>query len=133
MRRTHILLAILQPATAAKPPLFGPHGFDLAGMDTTVNACDNFYQFAVGKWRDTHPLPAQYSRFGRFEEVADRNRDVLHAILEEDAASAATAPPHQSLAICRMRCSSSSLFFRRARYRAVLRASSTTRHDRRSL
>jgi putative endopeptidase len=104
MRRIHILLAILfavacsttgnrQPATsAAKPPLFGPHGFDLAGMDTTVNACDNFYQFAVGKWRDTHPLPAQYSRFGRFEEVADRNREVLHAILEEDAASAATAP-----------------------------------------
>ena len=105
MRRTHILLAILftvacgtttgnrQPATSAsKPPLFGPHGFDLTGMDQTVKACDDFYRFAVGKWRDTHPLPAQYSRFGRFEEVADRNRDVLHSILEEDAASAATAP-----------------------------------------
>ena len=106
MRRTLILFAILfaaacstttdnrQPTTenAAKPPLFGPHGFDLTGMDQTVKACDDFYQFAVGKWRDTHPLPAQYSRFGRFEEVADRNRDVLHTILEEDAATAATAP-----------------------------------------
>src|SRR5438874_5252407 len=105
MRRTHILLAILfavacstttgnrQPATStSKPPLFGPHGFDLTGMDQTVKACDDFYRFAVGTWRDTHPLPAQYSRFGRFEEVADRNREVLHSILEEDAASAATAP-----------------------------------------
>jgi putative endopeptidase len=82
-----------QPTTTpARMPLFGPHGFDLAGMDQTANACDDFYQFAVGKWRETHPLPAQYSRFGRFEEVADRNRDVLHSILEDDAAAAATAP-----------------------------------------
>ena len=78
--------------TPARMPLFGPHGFDLTGMDPSANACDNFYQFAVGKWRETHPLPAQYSRFGRFEEVADRNRDVLHSILEDDAAAAATAP-----------------------------------------
>jgi len=29
-------------------------------MDTSVKACDDFYRFAVGKWRDTHPLPPQY-------------------------------------------------------------------------
>jgi len=80
-----------QPTTATKSPLFGEHGFDTTGMDRSVNACDDFYRFAVGKWRDTHPLPAQYSRYGRFEELSERNRDVLHAILEEDAA-AATAP-----------------------------------------
>jgi putative endopeptidase len=62
------------PTTASNPPLFGPHGFDLTGMDTSVNACDDFYRFATGKWRETHPLPAQYSRFGRFEEVSERNR-----------------------------------------------------------
>src|SRR5436309_109359 len=73
------------PTTAAKP-LFGEHGFDLAGMDTSVRACDDFYQFAVGKWRLTHPLPAQFPRFGRFEEVSERNRAILHTILEEDAA-----------------------------------------------
>src|SRR5580765_5000891 len=110
MRTKHFLLAILfafacttsttntpttekrQPTTPPKAALFGPHGFDLTGMDTTVNACDDFYRYAVGKWRDTHPLPTQYSRYGRFEELAERNRDVLHTILEEDAASASTAP-----------------------------------------
>jgi len=81
-----------QPTTARKSPLFGEHGFDTTGMDRTVNACDDFYRFAVGKWRDTHPLPAQYSRYGRFEELSERNRDVLHTILDEDAAAAATAP-----------------------------------------
>ncbi|HEY8133043.1 MAG TPA: M13 family metallopeptidase [Thermoanaerobaculia bacterium] len=81
-----------QPTTATKAPLFGEHGFDTTGMDRSVNACDDFYRFAVGMWRDTHPLPAQYSRYGRFEELAERNRNVLHAILEEGAAAAATAP-----------------------------------------
>jgi putative endopeptidase len=77
------------PAASA---FFGPHGFDLAAMDTSVKACDDFYRFAVGKWRETHPLPAQYSRYGRFEELAERNREVLHKILEEDAAMTNAAP-----------------------------------------
>ncbi len=73
-------------APVAKTAFFTPHGFDLAAMDTGVKACEDFYRFAVGKWRETHPLPAQYSRYGRFEELAERNRDVLHEILEQDAA-----------------------------------------------
>jgi len=83
------------PSTAAAAPapaFFAPHGFDLSAMDTSVKACDDFYRFAVGKWRDTHPLPAQYSRYGRFEELAERNREVLHKILEEDAAMTNAAP-----------------------------------------
>src|SRR5258706_11142527 len=70
------------PAAAA--PLFAPHGFDVTGMNPSVNACDDFYTYAVGKWREAHPLPAQYSRFGRFEEVADRNRDKLREIVDAD-------------------------------------------------
>jgi putative endopeptidase len=79
-------------ASAPAPAFFAPHGFDVSAMDTSVKACDDFYRFAVGKWRDTHPLPAQYSRFGRFEELAERNREVLHKILEEDAAMTSAAP-----------------------------------------
>ena len=74
-------------AASASSPLIGPHGFDLAGMDRSLTPCDDFYDFAVGKWRTAHPLPPQYSRFGRFEEVAERNREILHKILQEDAAS----------------------------------------------
>ncbi|HEX7678687.1 MAG TPA: M13 family metallopeptidase N-terminal domain-containing protein, partial [Thermoanaerobaculia bacterium] len=79
-------------AVAGAPAFFAPHGFDLSAMDTSVKACDDFYRFAVGKWRETHPLPAQYSRYGRFEELAERNRDVLHTILEEDAAMTNARP-----------------------------------------
>ena len=73
-----------QPAAQQKP-LFGEHGFDVSQIDRTVQPCDDFYRFAVGKWRESHPLPPQYSRFGRFEELAERNRQTLRDILEEDA------------------------------------------------
>ncbi|HEV8661081.1 MAG TPA: M13 family metallopeptidase, partial [Thermoanaerobaculia bacterium] len=72
-------------APISNKPLFGEHGYDLTAIDRTVNACDNFYQFAAGNWRKQNPLPAAYSRFGRFEQVAERNRETLHAILEEAA------------------------------------------------
>jgi putative endopeptidase len=84
-----------QPAGSTAPAqkaMVGDHGFDLAGMDGSANACDDFYRFAVGKWRETHPLPPEYARFGRFEEVAERNRQTLREILEADAAAAPTAP-----------------------------------------
>lgn len=86
-------------ATVVKQAAFGPHGFELSGMDTTVKPCDDFYRFAVGKWRETNPLQPEYSRYGRFEQLAERNRDVLRQILEEDAAmtNAAPASPQQKL------------------------------------
>jgi putative endopeptidase len=82
-----------QPAASTKP-LIGEHGFDLAQLDRSVSPCDNFYDFATGTWRRTHPLPATETRFGRFDEVAQRNRAVERAILEE--AAAVKNPPQGS-------------------------------------
>ncbi|HVR38707.1 MAG TPA: M13-type metalloendopeptidase [Thermoanaerobaculia bacterium] len=74
------------PKTTPPPkPLFGEHGFDVTQIDTSVTACDDFYNYAVGNWRKRTPLPAKYSRYGRFEELADRNRLTLRAILEESS------------------------------------------------
>jgi len=99
MRRTLILLsaivllaacATIQPPqpkaqSAPQTPFLGEHGFEVAGIDRAVEPCDDFYRFATGKWRESHPLPPQYARFGRFEELAERNRQTLKQILEEDA------------------------------------------------
>src|ERR1043166_3122609 len=82
----------------AKPAFLAPHGFALDAMDPTVKPCDDFYRYAVGHWRETHPLGPQYARFGRFEEVSERNREVLRKILEDDAAAnTAVGTPTQKI------------------------------------
>jgi endothelin-converting enzyme/putative endopeptidase len=49
----------------------------------------DFYQYACGGWMKSNPIPADQSRWGTFEELAERNREILHQILE-DAARPAT-------------------------------------------
>jgi endothelin-converting enzyme/putative endopeptidase len=49
----------------------------------------DFYQYACGGWMKSNPIPADQSRWGTFEDLAERNREILHQILE-DAARPAT-------------------------------------------
>jgi len=66
-----------------------PSGLDSANLDRTCPACTNFFQFATGGWRQANPIPAAYSTWGQFDALQERNRDVLHALLEADAANGA--------------------------------------------
>src|SRR5262245_46136784 len=66
-------------------PMVSRSGVDLAALDKTANPCDDFYQFACGGWMAKHPAPADQPRYGRFEELQDRNNEILKSILEEAA------------------------------------------------
>jgi putative endopeptidase len=57
-------------------------GFDFSSLDRTANACQDFNRFANGGWMDRNPVPAAYSRWGRFELLDEHNVDVLHGILD---------------------------------------------------
>ena len=57
-------------------------GFDVASIDRSASACQDFNQFANGGWRAANQIPAAYSRWGRFEMLAEQNNAQLHAILE---------------------------------------------------
>ncbi|OLE53758.1 MAG: hypothetical protein AUG51_11545 [Acidobacteria bacterium 13_1_20CM_3_53_8] len=59
------------------------HGFDVSSMDRSVGACQDFNHFANGGWMANNPIPPAYSRWGRFELLAERNNEVLHQILEK--------------------------------------------------
>jgi putative endopeptidase len=78
-------------ARAAGPPAANAPAIDLANLDPTCKPCDDFYQFATGGWAKRTTLPTGRARWGGFDELAQRNRDVLHTILE-DAAKATDAP-----------------------------------------
>lgn len=58
-------------------------GLDLKAIDHSANPCENFYQYACGNWIKSHPIPADESRWGRFNELLERNQQILRSILED--------------------------------------------------
>ena len=74
------------PQTTNQLAVPRPRSFDAAYMDKTADPCEDFYQYACGGWRKNNPIPADQSRWGRFNELAEYNRQVLRSILEKAAA-----------------------------------------------
>jgi len=64
----------------------GRSGLDLNAIDRSVDPCSDFYAFACGAWQASHPIPADRPRWGRFDELQERNLDILRAVLEAAAA-----------------------------------------------
>ena len=72
------------PGGAAKDIKQVP-SFDPTAMDKTANPCVDFYQYSCGGWRKNNPIPSDQAVWGRFNELAERNRAILHEILEDAA------------------------------------------------
>ena len=70
---------------AAAQPQIGAFGFDLAGMDRSVDPGDNFYRFANGEWERVTEIPADRSNYGMFTLLDDLSKQRSRAILEEAA------------------------------------------------
>jgi putative endopeptidase len=86
----------VKPKTNAAPKSTTPSGektvarpksFDISAMDKTADPCEDFYQYACGTWRKNNPIPADQARWGRFNELAEYNRQILHQILEKASAN----------------------------------------------
>ncbi len=80
------------PLAAASAALFlvpGAHAeIDLKNFDLAVKPQDDFFRYANGTWVKNNPIPADQSRWGSFNELAERNQANLRTICERVAAKA---------------------------------------------
>ena len=79
------------PASDVPTEPKAPVSFDLSAIDKTADPCVDFYAFACGNWRKANPIPGDQSRWGRFNELAERNRYLLYVDLKA-AADHPTSP-----------------------------------------
>jgi Peptidase family M13 len=102
IRIGYILLAILvccavlarvelsaSPRAADSP---GYWGVDTANLDRTRKPGDDFFQFAMGGWMKSNPIPPEYSTWGSFTVLADKNQQAIRQILEKPLGARKATP-----------------------------------------
>jgi putative endopeptidase len=84
-RKTFVAVLLLMAIAVAT--IFGQtgHGFDQANLDKNTAACTDFYQYANGGWLTANPIPGAYPSWGIANLLDEKNREVLHEILEAAA------------------------------------------------
>ena len=86
MKRVIYALPLLAVACSAPQETPKVEGFNVAYLDTTVHACEDFFQHTAGGWIAKNPIPETETRWGRFNELIETNKHRLKSILEEVSA-----------------------------------------------
>src|SRR4030095_801942 len=82
-----IFVASVLLLTISVVSLFGQtsHKLDPATFDKNTAACTDFYQYVNAGWLQANPIPAAFPSWSLGNILNERNRDLLHEILEASA------------------------------------------------
>lgn len=77
-------VAIMAAATSCGTESAGEKvpAIDLANLDPSISAKEDFYQYATGGWQKNHPLKPEYSRYGSFDVLRENNEIRLNELFQ---------------------------------------------------
>ena len=75
-----------ESASASGPAAIGSFGLDVAGRDLSVRPGDDFFRYSGGAWMQATRMPSDKTRFGTFDQLADKAEADVRAIVEKLAA-----------------------------------------------
>src|SRR5215203_4296959 len=61
-------------------------GVYVSDIDTSADACNDFFEYANGAWRKANPIPASMPRWSRRWQAGEKAKDRLREILVEVSA-----------------------------------------------
>ena len=85
MKKISFLVLVAALAACSQKPATSDEkvvAFDTGFIDSTVNPCQNFYQYAIGGWRANNPVPETESRWMAFNILNEENRQKLLKIVD---------------------------------------------------
>ena len=65
--------------------------FDVSELDPSINVCQDFNGFVNSKWVAANPIPADRTRWGAFDQLAEASLNTQHDLADKAAKGAATA------------------------------------------
>jgi putative endopeptidase len=72
--------------------------FDPSFIDTSANACQDFFAFANGAWVKRDTIPAAFSTSGVSKDMTDRNELVVRSVLDDAMAQRHAKPANSTVA-----------------------------------
>ena len=87
-----VILISMYSATLAQSS-----GFDVGRMDRSVDACQDFFEYANGSWLKSTQIPGTESSWGTFNMLRDSNTALLKTVLEKAAANKADKGSDQQM------------------------------------
>jgi putative endopeptidase len=64
---------------------------ELSNMDITINPADDFFRYANNNWLKNNPIPEEYTSYGAFTEIDQRNETLIQDIIDEASKDASAA------------------------------------------